>query len=212
VNELVEKYTTETKNWCIYADVDEFLIYPDCEVKSLKSLTQEMEQEGAEAMQGFMLDVFDPNSFVISINEDNPLKKDLIFYNDYYFDGWENPPYCHVIGGLRTYLYEKLNIILTKTPIIKGGGNIKFVASSHIISPAKIFSKRSCFIHLKYSSNFIDRAKEEAERKVHFKGAKRFKLYFENKNIFDTVLEDYKTNPKFVKFENSAQLSSLGLI
>ena len=212
VNELIEKYTKETKNWCFYIDVDEYLIYPEVESKDLRQLTNYLESNGYEAMRGFMLDVFDPETFEITIDQGNPLDKSLYFFNKYNLSGWEFSPYCRVSGGLRTQLYDSLNIILTKTPVIKGGGDIKFLASSHIITPAKIADITSAFIHLKYSSEFIGRAKVEAERKVHFKGAKRFKLYYEKRDEFKKVMDDFEDNPDFVEFKNSRQLVELGLI
>jgi len=212
VNHLLEHYTAQHQNWCIYADVDEYLLYPEVDKKPLPILLEYLTANDYEGVRGFMLDVFDPVTFEIEITDKNPLEGNLYFYNQYYFNNWEYAPYSRVSGGLRTQLYDNLNIILTKTPIIKGGGQIKFLASSHIITPAKIADVTCTFIHLKYSSQFIERAAVEAARKVHFKGAKRFKMYYEKRDQFKKIMENFSSDPKFVKFESAEQLHRLGVI
>ncbi len=207
IHHLMDHYIT--KQWCMYVDVDEFLVFPHSEKVGLRPLLKYMDHNGHEGIKGFMLDCYTKDNFLVSITEQNPLDQALWFYNEYQFCGWENPPHNRVFGGFRAALYDELNIILSKTPIIKGGKGIRFITSSHATSPFVSSDVTSCFVHLKYSQYFFDRAEEEMKRKMHYKGGKRYFLYAKEK---DKVLNFDTNHEKSVRYESSAQLVDLGLI
>jgi len=56
VNSLLNVYGIG--HWCVIADADELLVYPDCEIRVLPEFCAELGRSGARAMQTIMLDMY----------------------------------------------------------------------------------------------------------------------------------------------------------
>ena len=80
----------------------------------------------------------------------------------------------------------------------------------HYIEGARISPLRSVLYHFKYLQDFAPHVREEIQRGQHWHGASEYKIYAR-------VLEDRGTGLEFlddrsIRYENAAQLESLGLI
>lgn len=211
VNELVHQYTHRHKNWCVYADVDEFLVYPEMKSMSLTDLTEHLDRLGCEALRSFMLDVFDREHFFIPLNEEPPQLDGLGFINDYRMEGSSQPPFEQTYGGLRSELHPEFNATLTKTPLVRGD-KVQFLASSHVTSYAMPSTTAAALVHLKYVDGFIERAGEEAERKMHARGGRQFRIYANAGQRYKQFLDRMKDDNRLTVFESAEQLVALGLI
>ena len=209
VNSLVDEYGKDS--WCMYVDVDEALVFPGIENRSLKSITRYMEDNGHEALTGFMLDMFSPD--LKSIPRNNTYKgflKDYPLFNTDY--SWVNTigcPFKHTSGGVRKVfsLYDTQ----TKTPIIKGGQGINFLMSSHVISPAILSNVTCVLLHFKFAGDFENYFNEELINQTRGAECKRRHWGYLN------TIEQFDDNANFISentqaYNSSKQLIELGLI
>ncbi len=208
---LIDKYLCG--NWIIVVDADEFLVYPNCENKKLPQLISFLDKYGYEAMASFMLDMFPKNlEQQLQFSSDRPLlEQSPYFYNYYKFIGHINPPYFDVNGGIFYYL-EKFLPPLIKTPLIKSSTNIRYIQTHHRITPAKMASITSAFLHFKFIGDFYRKSKNAVKEKRYWAGGRAYRTYFQ---MYDTRINktfDFTQLDKTTKYQNSQQLVELGLI
>ena len=209
INSLVDKYGRD--HWCMYLDVDEALIFPGIEYKNLRTVTDYMRSKGHEAFRTFMLDMYPDNTRGIIRKEvDDPMRVSPYFDNNYKFFGSDVCPYIEVKGGIRNNLFQE-RVSLTKTPIITGNKEIKFLLSSHRITPARVSDMTGVLLHYKLMSDLGQRSLEESEQKN--------RKYFCNHrhlnytHVLKKLGDDYSLlNPLTVRYESSEQLVELGLM
>jgi tetratricopeptide (TPR) repeat protein len=145
INELVGNYGEG--HWCIFADSDEALVFPGAETGGLSPLLRYMEQNGHEALSAFMLDMY-PET--MELCEAYRPGEDLISISPYFdskqdFFGGIYSPYQCVRGGARMRIFGGTEW-LEKVPIVKGGGEIKYLGNHHI-TPARLSDVTGALLH-----------------------------------------------------------------
>lgn len=209
VNWLVEQYGADC--WCIYADVDEALVFPGVEQRGLRSLTTYMSDHGQEAMYAFMLDMYAPH--LNSIRRDNDYTDFLndypLFENEY---SWLNTaccPYVFTAGGIRRTF--KLSENQTKTPLIRGGRGIKFLMSSHLITPAHLSDVSAVLLHYKLAGDFKENFANDLVENTRIARCKmRHWRYIEAlKGLSE---DDSFVHDNTVSYQSSQQLVELGIL
>jgi len=198
-------------HWCIFADADEFLITPKIESRGLSNVLDFMEENGDLAMQGFMLDMHGEKY-------DTALKgytgKDLLrqypyFNNSYLINDSIEAPYKEIRGGIIAKVFQQQDR-LVKTPIIHTGNGIKYLSSSHVITPAKISKMTGLFLHFKLTENFKPKIQEVLDRKQHFNAGEKYIQYDHRINSIQGVAGFFDENT--IRYKDSNQLVTLGLI
>ncbi len=112
MNKLLARYGTD--HWCVVADADELLVYPDYENLKLPEFCAQLQASGAEAMQAILLDMYS-NQPLSAL--DYQQGQDLVAVCPYY-DGsyqfaprcampWQDRPFPSIepLGGPRTRLF-----------------------------------------------------------------------------------------------------------
>ncbi len=168
INTLKNHYFAQ--QWCLYVDIDEFLVIEPSYQQSLSSLLYEMDALGEEAMAGFMVDMFSENLGQASRYKagSNPLSLASYFDDDYTVVPSPRPPFVSIFGGFRRRFFwrESMGNPLVKTPLVKGE-RMDFLSSSHTVSPGKIRKANCVLMHFKFLGDCEERFKEEVERKEH---------------------------------------------
>jgi hypothetical protein len=209
MNQLIQKHT-EKVHWCLFADLDEFLVIPDGENRGIRQLVEYNKKHGFEAVGGFMLDIY-PSSFSDWENDDTThfIDSSIYFDNTQRFSSITQAPYVLPYGGVRQRLFPGFRAYLVKAPMIQGGGDIKYV-SSHNISPCRVSDVSTAFLHHKIALDFEERASEEMERKQYWNGGAQWEKglqYMADLRQAGDLLSEYS-----VKYESSRQLVELGLM
>jgi len=147
INQFVERFGAG--HWCLYVDVDERLVFPGVEESGLPPLLRHMERKGHDALRAFMLDMHGPTSGYRPEYRSgmDPLPLYPYFDKTHHRYGAVRCPYWHVTGGIRRIDGNSHN--LTKTPIIRGGGVIRFLSSSHQTTPATVSDVSGVLLHFK---------------------------------------------------------------
>ena len=181
LNELLERHGCGA--WCLTVDVDELLAYPHAEHLDLRGLIAHLDRQGAEALQGFMLDLYGEDSLqrLAYAPGDNPLRTCRCFDRSGYVER-DHPdfPFRTVTGGLvARYFYAGLQdgVYLHKVPLVRWQPGLRYTSSTHTLFPVPLAEESCVLLHLKYMADFVDRARIEAERKQYWQGAKRYAVF-----------------------------------
>ena len=207
INHFVERFGAG--HWCLYVDVDEMLVVPGVEEHGLAPLLRHMERRGDEVCRGFMLDMHGP-----TIGHrpelrpgDDPLAHYPLFRAAYRRSGAVECPYWRWGGGVREpggSIYH-----LTKTPIVRGGGAVRFLMSSHQTTPAAVSDATAVLLHFKLAGAPVEWTAAEIGDRL--PGCVRRHLYgpiVRQGEEGDFSLVDASTTT----YESSRQLISLGLM
>jgi hypothetical protein len=209
INWLVEQYGSDC--WCIYADVDEALVFPGVEKRGLHNLTDYMTDHGQEALYAFMLDMYAPH--LESTPRGNGYTDFLtdypLFENEY---TWANTwicPFRFTAGGIRRTF--KLSENQTKTPLIRGGVGINFLMSSHMITPARLSDVSGVFLHYKLAGDFKETFTNDLTENTRIARCRmRHWRYIE---ALDELPEDESfIRDSTVSYQSSQQLMDLGIL
>lgn len=208
INYLVEVYGSDS--WCMYVDVDEAIVFPGIENRNLKQLTRYMDKNGYEALSAFMLDMFSASP--IDIATDAPydgFQEDYPYFeNKYKTHNSVRCPWVYVRGGVRKRF--KVNEKLTKTPLIRGGKGIKFIASSHDITPAILCNVTGALFHYKLAGDYKKLYLKDLKENARNPACNRRHTAYVNAAPID--FEKIKNEGNVEVFKSSRQLVSLGLI
>ncbi|MCB6178063.1 glycosyltransferase family 2 protein [Rhodobacter sp. Har01] len=209
--------------WCLTVDVDEFLIYPFCETRPLRALTDWLDSSGIRAFSAMLLDMYPQGPI-----QDQPYREGqnpfeiaqwfdsgnyLISRNWNYGNLW-------IQGGPRSRAFfadEPLQApALNKIPLVRWHRSYAYVSSTHMLLPRGlnlVFDEwggekaSGCLLHAKFLDTFAAKAAEEVNRGQHYADSREYKAY----------IEGLKDQPDFwckwsEKYINWRQLEILGLM
>ena len=210
-------------HWCLTVDVDEFLIYPFCETRPLRALTDWLDTSGIRTFSAMLLDMY-PQGPV----QDQPYREGqnpfeiaqwfdsgnyLISRNWSYGNLW-------IQGGPRTRAFfaddPRSAPALNKVPLVRWHRSYAYVSSTHMLLPRGlnlVFDEwggekaSGCLLHAKFLDTFAVKAQEEMARGQHYAESREYKAY----------LEGLRDQPDFwckwsEKYINWRQLEILGLM
>ena len=143
------------KGWNIYVDVDEALVFHDIEIHGIRGLIDYMDRHGHDVAVGHMIDMFKSDTSELT-KFDNCVNDFISSYPlfDKTYVRWPiiNFPYFKAVGGIRQA--AGIGEILTKTPVIRAGRNIKLLMSSHSVTPGCISDIDIGLLHFKLAGDF----------------------------------------------------------
>jgi tetratricopeptide (TPR) repeat protein len=207
VNELVERFGDD--HWCLYVDADEMLVFPGAEDLGLAHLLHYMERKGHEALFAFMLDMHGPTA---RYRPDRRPGDDLLqlypfFENTYHRAGAVRCPYRQMSGGILRSFRSTWD--LTKTPIVRGGRSIRFLSSSHAVTPAAVSDVTGVLLHFKMAGDLAQGSlsgigsRSPMNIRRHLGYSKELQAMDEGRAF---------VGASTVRYESSRQLVAIGLI
>jgi len=147
VNELIDRHAPG--NWCLFADADEALLFPDWEKIKLRGLTEYLTENGYEAMLPQLLDMYPtkvPAGKRTDLSVADRVSKYSSLDNQRYVYGHPICPYQEIFGGIRRRLFGMYNLS-NKAPLINAAAGVKFLLTSHQITPAKMADVSGALLH-----------------------------------------------------------------
>jgi hypothetical protein len=182
-------------NWCLTVDIDEFLVYPFCETRPLRALTDWLDGAGVRSFSAMMLDMYPKGA-----TQDLPYHEGQNpFEIAPYFDSGNytirrNWPYQNlwIQGGPRARLFfadqPKNAPAMNKIPLVKWDASYAYVSSTHMLLPrglnlvyevASGEKPSGCLLHAKFLDTFAQKAEEEIERGQHYSESHEYRAYRE---------------------------------
>ncbi len=211
-------------HWCLTVDPDEFLIYPHCDTRPLRALTDWLEASALRSFSAMLIDVY----------PQGPLDAQPAYregQNPMEIARWFDPANytirkngrlgnLWIQGGPRARSFfpgEPMKApALNKIPLVHWHRSYAYLSSTHMLLPrslnlvydAKGGEKASgCLLHAKFLSTFADKSAEELDRRQHYSDSHEYKAYHAG------LTQDVDLwTPHSQEFRDWRQLEEIGLI
>ncbi|MFV0492922.1 MAG: glycosyltransferase family 2 protein [Pseudorhodobacter sp.] len=210
-------------HWTLTVDPDEFFIYPFCDTRPLRALTDWLDASSIRSFSAMLLDMYPkgPIDAQPYAEGQNPFEiaqwfdsgNYTIRRNQRYGNLW-------IQGGprARTFFADtpERAPALNKIPLVKWHRDYVYVSSTHMLLPRGLNlvydewggeKASGVLLHAKFLNTFVTKAEEELDRNQHFAASAEYKAY-------STLLEEQpdlwcKWSEKYI---NWRQLEILGLM
>jgi len=210
-------------HWTLVVDPDEFFVYPFCDTRPLRALTDWLENSSIRSFSAMLLDVYPKGPLDAQPYREgqNPLEIASWFDSGNYTVK-RNPTYGNlwIQGGPRARVFFRDNPhkapALNKIPLVKWDRRFAYVSSTHALLPRglnQVYDEwggekaSGALLHAKFLDTFSVKAAEELERKQHYSGSIEYKAYAET--MQDNPDLWCKWSEKYI---NWRQLEILGLM
>jgi hypothetical protein len=180
-------------HWCLTVDPDEFLVYPFCETRPLRALTDWLEDSGKRVFPAMLLDMYPKGAISAAAygEGEDP------FQTAHWFDSGNymislNPQYQNlwIQGGVRArtmFADEPRNApALNKIPLVKWERGFCYLSSTHMLLPRglnRAFEDSGgekvsgCLLHAKFLDTLSAKADEEMRRGEHHADSREYRAY-----------------------------------
>lgn len=210
-------------HWTLVVDVDEFLVYPNCDTRPLSALTDWLDEQGRRAFGAMLLDMYprgpvdaqpyaegqDPFEIARWFDAGNyTMRRDPVYH-----DLW-------IQGGVRARVFFAEDPArapaLNKTPLVRWTRKYAYVSSTHRLLPRglnKVYDEsggeHACgvLLHAKFLDTLVGKAREEMQRREHYAGSREYAAYDAGLEASPDLWCDWST-----EYINWRQLEILGLM
>ncbi len=210
-------------HWTLVVDPDEFLVYPFCDTRPLRALTDWLDTSQVRSFGAMMLDMY-PKGHIAGqpyIEGRDPLEiacwfdsgNYAISRNGIYGNLW-------IQGGPRARAFfaddPKAAPALNKVPLVRWDRKYAYVSSTHMLLPRGLNlvydalggeKASGCLLHAKFIDTFAAKAEEEMARGEHYAASREYTAYREE--LAKTPELWCKWSEKYI---NWRQLEILGLM
>ncbi|NJS37773.1 MAG: glycosyltransferase family 2 protein [Rhodobacteraceae bacterium] len=182
-------------NWCLTVDVDEFLVYPFCETRPLRALTDWLDSAGTRSFSSMILDMYPKGA----MHEQPYREGQNPFDIAQYFDSGNytisrNPTFRNlwIQGGPRARVFfadrPKKAPAMNKIPLVKWDPSYAYISSTHMMLPRGLNltyetgggeKPSGCLLHAKFLDTFALKAEEELQRGQHYAQSHEYRAYRE---------------------------------
>lgn len=221
INGLLYRYGRD--HWCLTVDPDEFLVYPHCDARPLRALTDWLDDCGTQSFGAMLLDTYPrgPVDEAECGDGDCPFEvanwfdpaNYMIQKNRIYQNLW-------VQGGprARRFFYDSpmQAPALNKIPLVRWHWRNVYVSSTHMALPADLNlvydaeggeMASGCLLHTKFLSDLAGKAGEEMDRRQHYADSQEYRAY--QRTMQDAVV---LWNEQSRRYQGWRQLERLGLM
>lgn len=210
-------------HWTLVVDPDEFLVYPFCDTRPLRALTDWLDASSIKSFSSMLLDMY-PKGRI----DQQPYRagQDPLEIANWFDSGnyaiQKNRKYGNlwIQGGARQRVFfadkPELAPALNKIPLVKWERKNAYVSSTHMLLPRGLNlvydewggeKASGLLLHTKFLNTFDAKAQEELERKQHYNASVEYRSYAE---MMDSDPELWcRWSEKYI---NWRQLEILGLM
>jgi len=221
LNALQSRYGVD--HWNLVVDVDEFFVYPFCDSRPLRALTDWLDASSIKSFGAMLVDMYPKSSIDDAQYEEGQNPFDLAEYFDAgNYNITRNPKYGNlwIQGGARARAFfanEPARApALNKIPLVKWSRGNVYVSSTHMLLPRGLNlvydewggeKASGCLLHAKFLNTFTQKSKEELKRRQHFANSHEYRAY--TKGIQKSPSLWCRWSEKYI---NWRQLEILGLM
>ena len=221
INFLLNRYAGG--HWSLVVDVDEFFVFPHCDNRNLKALTDWLDASSVKSFGAMLLDMYSqrPIEKTPYRSGTDPIKK-LEYFDPGNYTMRRNAKYGNlwIQGGPRQRIFfedkpEKAPA-LNKIPLVKWKRGYVYVSSTHNLLPRglnQVYDEwggekaSGCLLHAKFLNILMDKALEELDRKQHYAASREYEAYTAKIGTGARLWSESS-----VKYEGWQQLEELGLM
>ncbi|MEN8891995.1 glycosyltransferase family 2 protein [Planktotalea arctica] len=183
-------------HWCLTVDPDEFFLFPFCDTRPIRALTDWLDASSIKSFSAMLLDMYpkgriDAEPYVAG---QNPMETACWFdAGNYTINKNKKLGNLWIQGGARARVFfpdapEKAPA-LNKIPLVKWDRRYTYVSSTHNLLPRGLNlvydewggeKASGVLLHTKFLNTFTEKAQEELERKQHYSASVEYKAYAEH--------------------------------
>jgi glycosyl transferase family 2 len=210
-------------HWALVVDPDEFLVYPFCDTRPLRALTDWLDASSIKSFSAMLLDMYPKGRL-----DENPYQEgaDPIETASWFDSGnytlKKNKKFGNlwIQGGPRSRVFfadkPELAPALNKIPLVKWHKRYAYASSTHMVLPRglnQVYDEwggekaSGVLLHAKFLDTFNVKATEELDRSQHYAASVEYKAYAES--MKDDPDLWCKWSEKYI---NWRQLEILGLM
>jgi hypothetical protein len=210
-------------HWCLTVDPDEFFVYPFCETRPIRALTDWLDTTGIRTFSAMLLDMYPKGSITEQPYQEGQDPFEIAqWFDSGNYSIKRNPAYGNlwIQGGPRARMFFEKSPYeapaLNKIPLVKWHRSYVYTSSTHMILPRglnRVYDEwggekaSGILLHAKFLNTFAVKAHEEMERKQHYAASAEYKAY---KAVLETQPDLWcKWSEKYI---NWRQLEILGLM
>jgi hypothetical protein len=210
-------------HWCITVDVDEFLVYPFCDTRPLRALTDWLDASSIRSFGAMVLDMYPKgpiDAFEYRSGQDPFEIANWFDSGNYMITRNKRFGNLWIQGGPRARAFftdrPERAPALNKIPLVKWNRNYTYVSSTHSLLPRGLNlvydewggeKASGCLLHAKFLHTFKEKSEEELQRRQHYANSYEYRSY----------LKVLREQPDFwcrwsEKYINWRQLEILGIM
>lgn len=180
-------------HWALVVDPDEFFVYPFCDTRPLRALTDWLDASSIKSFSAMLLDMYPKGPFDIQPYHEgqNPFEIAPYFDSGNYTIS-RNHRYGNlwIQGGPRARMFfddlPERAPALNKIPLVKWDRDYAYVSSTHMLLPRglnQVYDEwggekaSGCLLHAKFLDTFAVKAEEEMERQQHYANSHEYRAY-----------------------------------
>jgi hypothetical protein len=171
-------------HWCLTVDPDEFFVYPFCDTRPLRALTDWLDASSIKSFSAMLLDMYPKGPFDLIPYREG---QDPIAHAPYFDSGnyviERNRRFGNlwIQGGPRARMFfadlPERAPALNKIPLVKWQRPYAYVSSTHMLLPRGLNlvydewggeKASGCLLHAKFIHTLVDKAEEEMDRRQHY--------------------------------------------
>ncbi len=179
--------------WILTVDVDEFLVYPFCDTRPLRALTDWLDASSIRSFSAMLLDMYPKGPIDAQPYREgqDPLEIASWFDSGNYTIA-RNHKYGNlwIQGGARARAFfadrPERAPALNKIPLVKWRRPYAFISSTHTLLPRGlnlVFDEwggekaSGCLLHAKFLDTFKEKSAEELKRRQHYANSYEYRSY-----------------------------------
>ncbi len=180
-------------HWCLVVDPDEFFVYPFCDTRPLRALTDWLDSSSIKSFSAMILDMYPKGPFdlIPYFEGEDPLKNACYFDSgNYVIERNAKFGNLWIQGGPRARMFfgdfPERAPALNKIPLVKWQRGYAFASSTHMLLPRGLNlvydewggeKASGCLLHAKFIHTLVDKASEEMQRKQHYANSHEYRAY-----------------------------------
>ena len=191
LNYLQMKYGHD--HWTLVVDPDEFFVYPFCDTRPLRALTDWLDASSIKSFSAMLLDMYPKGPFdALPYHEGQDPFEIAQYFDSGNYTIWRNQKYANlwIQGGPRARMFfadlPERAPALNKIPLVKWDRAYAYVSSSHMLLPRglnQVYDEwggekaSGCLLHAKFLDTFPLKAEEEMARRQHYANSHEYRAY-----------------------------------
>ena len=191
LNWLQRKYAHG--HWSLVVDPDEFFVYPFCDSRPLRALTDWLDASSIKSFSAMLLDMYPKGPFdLIPYREGQDPFEIAPYFDSGNYMIQRNRKYGNlwIQGGPRMRMFfqdvPERAPALNKIPLVKWDRDYAYASSTHMLLPRglnQVYDEwggekaSGCLLHAKFLDTFAHKAEEEMERRQHYANSHEYRAY-----------------------------------
>lgn len=180
-------------HWTLVADPDEFFVYPFCDTRPLRALTDWLDASSIKSFSAMLLDMYPKGPFDAEPYREGQDPFEIAKWFDsgnYTFSRNARFGNLWIQGGPRARMFfadvPERAPALNKVPLVKWHRDYTYVSSTHMLLPRGLNlvydewggeKASGVLLHAKFLDTFAGKAEEEMRRQQHYANSHEYRAY-----------------------------------